>query len=205
MSFITTYCQITNTGCFVNGNFVASYNSESPDSWLKQLYKTSGLNYPKFYKMDMLAQAGYIASEFVKSGHREPLANYSDEAIAMVFANRYSSAESDAKFLRSYEEQHTPSPAMFVYTLPNMVLGEIAIANKWYGENMFAVLPKFDPDFYLQYIEMLLASETEAVLAGWLNVTEDNIEVLLFLVEKNFSDTKFNSVNLCKLIDQSFN
>jgi hypothetical protein len=205
MSFITTYCHITNTSCHVNGLLLANYDASSADGWLKQLYKISNLTYPKFYKMDMLAQAGYIASEFLKAGHSERLSRYADDGIAMVFANRYSSAESDARFQKSYEVQHTPSPAMFVYTLPNIVLGEIAIANKWYGENMFAVLPKFDPDFYVRYAEMLMSSGSDAVLAGWLDVTEEKIDVFVFLLENKMSEIKFNSVNLSELIRKAFN
>ncbi len=201
MSFITSYCHITNKACHVNGKLVAQYDPSSTDGWLKQLYKGFQLNYPKFYKMDPLAQAGYLSSELIKANHPDRLLNYKDDAIALVLANRHASVVSDLAFKNSYEIQNAPSPSLFVYTLPNIVLGEVAIANKWYGENMFAVLPKFAPEFYEQYADILLNSGSEAVLAGWLDITDSEIEVFMFLLEKSFSEIKFNTVNLLKLAE----
>ena len=205
MSSITAYCHISNTSCHLNGALFAEYDSNSEDGWLKQLYKLTNRAYPKFYKMDMLSQVGYLTSEFIKAAHKDHLTGYVDDAVALVFANCHSSAESDIRFQNSYEIQHTPSPAMFVYTLPNIVLGELAIANKWYGENMFAILPKFTADFYVRYAEMLMTSGSEAILAGWLDVTDEKTEAFVFLLEKNTIGREFNTVNLSQLFDKAFN
>ncbi|MCE7041530.1 hypothetical protein [Dyadobacter sp. CY312] len=204
MSFITTYCHITDRNCYLNGKLVASFDPGSSDSWLKQLYKFNNVTYPKFYKMDTLSQCGYLASEFIKASNPDRFTSYADDRIAMVFANRCSSAESDIRFQNSYEVLQTPSPAMFVYTLPNIVIGEIAIANKWYGENMFAVLPKFAPDFFINYAEILFSSGSEAVLAGWLDVTEVKVNAFVILLEKNTGGIKSNIVNLTELIEEAF-
>lgn len=198
-NFITTYCHIFGDTCSLNGKVLATLDTSSEDGWLKQLYRYSGQTYPKFYKMDMLSQVGYLASNFIKSNHVSQLSEYADDEIALVFANRFSSAESDIRFQRSYQEQKAPSPAMFVYTLPNIVMGEIAIANKWYGENMFAVLPKFDADWYVNYSQILLQADAKAVLGGWINISEEKPEAFLFLVEAAESGVEFSTDNLHSL------
>lgn len=199
MNVITSYCRLLDDICLVNGEVVMRRNTGSEDSWFKQIYKQHELGYPKFYKMDMLSQAGYLASELIKRASPEWVQVYGDDEIALVFANASSSAGTDSRFIQSYEQNGAPSPSLFVYTLPNIVLGEIAILNKWYGENMFAVLPKFAPGFYLDYGKILLSTGSKALLCGWLEVTNDSIDVLLFLVEEKGKGMEFNEENLYAL------
>ncbi len=199
MRVITAYCNLRAGEALVNGEVVARRDTGSEDSWFKQIYKQQELAYPKFYKMDVLSQAGYLASELMKRANPGVFDGYADDEIALVFANASSSAETDRRFLQSYEGGGSPSPSLFVYTLPNIVLGEIAILNKWYGENMFAVLPKFAPGFYLDYSKILLASGSRALLCGWLEVTAGSTDVFLFLVEEKASGTEFSNENLLHL------
>lgn len=199
MKVITAYCNLRADECLVNGKVVARLEVGSEDSWFKQIYKQQAWVYPKFYKMDMLSQAGYLASELIKRANPGISEAYSDDEIALVFANASSSADTDRRFIQSYEGGGSPSPSLFVYTLPNIVLGEIAILNKWYGENMFAVLPKFVPGFYLDYSRILLASGSRALLGGWLEVTAGSTDVFLFMVEEKESGTEFNEENLLHL------
>ena len=198
MSFITSYCHLTNESCLVNGQQIAGRDNKYTDSWLKQLYKNQEIVYPKFYKMDTLSQTGFILTELLKRTNPRLIDAYQDDEIALLFANRFSSVDSDVRFQRSYQET-SPSPALFVYTLPNIVLGELAIYNKWYGENMFAVLPKFAADFYVSYAEILLSTGSEAVLCGWLDIADEQIHAFLFFVEKEGEGLAFNSENLQKL------
>ncbi|MBE9464078.1 hypothetical protein ACFP1I_07220 [Dyadobacter subterraneus] len=199
MSFITAYCHINENSCSVNGEVILLKNEESADSWFKQLYKELALEYPKFYKMDMLSQAGFLGSELIKKANPDLISNYKDDEIALLFANSESSADTDIRFKESYQDKKTPSPSLFVYTLPNIVLGEIAIRNKWFGENMFAVLPKFTPDFYVQYGTILLNTGSKAVLAGWLGILEGQVEVFMFLIQNGNSNGKpFDKENVIK-------
>ncbi|GGN05594.1 hypothetical protein GCM10010967_46020 [Dyadobacter beijingensis] len=199
MKVITAYCNLRADRCLVNGEVVAERDPASEDSWFKQIYKKHALAYPKFYKMDVLSQAGYLASELIKKANPGLVDAYADDEIALIFANATSSAETDRRFKQSYEEAGTPSPSLFVYTLPNIVLGEIAIANKWYGENMFAVLPKFAPGFYLDYGQILSSSGSRALLCGWLEVTATGTDVFLFMVEERETGPAFSHDNLLQL------
>ncbi|MCF2447543.1 hypothetical protein L0657_26545 [Dyadobacter sp. CY345] len=201
MSFITACCQISEEACAVNGNVIVRKDEQSADSWFKQLYKELALDYPKFYKMDMLAQAGFLASEFIKKAFPELVSSYADDEIALLFANSESSSDTDIRFKESFQKRKSPSPSLFVYTLPNIVLGELAIRNKFYGENMFAVFPKFAPEFFLQYGSVMLATGSKAVLAGWLNILKGKVEVSVFLIEENKADgLPFNKENIIKCV-----
>lgn len=199
MSFITAYFHLNETSCSVNGEIFLQKSEESGDSWFKQIYKEIAVDYPKFYKMDMLAQAGFLGSELIKKVHPGLTTQYKDDEIALLFANKQSSADTDIRFRESYEEKKVPSPSLFVYTLPNIVLGEIAIRNKWFGENMFAIFPKFTPEFFVQYSAILLATGSKAVLAGWLGVLDGHVEVFMFLVEnEDVKGIKLDKENLLK-------
>lgn len=182
MSFVTAYCHIDENLCSLNGEVLLRKNEETGETWFKQIYKALAIEYPKFYKMDLISQAGFLGSELIKKVN--PLSAYADDEVALLFGNKQSSADTDIRFQESYLEKKTPSPSLFVYTLPNIVLGEIAIRNKWYGENMFVVLPKFTPEFFVRYSTILMQSGAEAVLGGWLSILEGKVEVFMFLIEK---------------------
>ena len=189
----------------LNGEVVVRRDKDSEDGWLKQIYKQQELAYPKFYKMDVLSQAGFLASELIKRANPHIINGYQDDEIGLIFANRTSSADTDMRFVRSYAENGAPSPSLFVYTLPNIVLGEIAIANKWHGENMFAVLPTFTPGFFVDYGRILLSQSTNALLCGWIEILEAHMQVFLFLVEKNAeAGIVFNQENLLELSNLNF-
>ena len=183
MSYITSYCHISFNKFTLNGENEQAFNSDSIDSFTKELYKSLEIEYPKFYKMDRLTKTAFLGSEILKKDFLA-LANYKDDDIALLFANNNSSALTDRKFQESYQEGGNPSPALFVYTLPNILIGEISIRNKWYGENMFTVSKKFDADYFTNYCESLLNKNSEAVLCGWLDINNDKVEAFLVFTTK---------------------
>ena len=185
MSFVTAYCHITNDKCSVNGKTILLRNNIDETEWNKQLYKSLQVDYPKFYKMDALAKLALIASELIKK--QIDINQYNDDDIALLFSNKHSSADTDLKFSNSYTNETLPSPALFVYTLPNILIGEIAIRNKWYGENLFFISPEFDATFFQNYCEMLLSKNSNACLCGYVNALENSMEAFLFFVEKTDS------------------
>lgn len=199
MSGITSYIHIDAKAVYLNGVIVCHFQPESGQNWFKQIYTHFGLAYPKFHKMDSISQAGFLAAEILKRSCEDTLGDYQDDEIALFFGNRVSSVDTDLKFENSYRDQGTPSPALFVYTLPNIVLGEIAIANKWYGENMFVVLPAFAADTFVNYSQILLDNGAKAVLAGWLDVLSEEVDVFVFLVEEKGIHLNTATLNNCRL------
>lgn len=200
MSFISSYCHIVKDSISCDGSVFHAGENNAGDM-LKESYTKLKLDYSKFYKMDMLSKAAFIGVEILKNQHPE-ISKYRDDEIACLFATKNSSANTDNKFINSYEKDKVPSPGLFVYTLPNILIGEIAIRNKWYGENLCVVQPKFDPDFISTYVNILLSKKSKACLCGWVNAIEENVECVLFFVEKTDSrnlNLLFNSETILNI------
>lgn len=200
---ITSTCKINNDSIFLNGKLMFK-NEDTDETLTRAIYKFLDLTYPKFYKMDILSKYGFLASEMLIS-NQESLKTYEDDAVALIFANSNSSTLTDLKYQETIAaEKPSPSPSLFVYTLPNILLGEIAIRNKWFGENMFFVLPSFDAEFLANYAAAILKnSDTKACLIAWVDVKENKNDVFLCSIEKNdqnISNTlELNPTNLTQI------
>jgi hypothetical protein len=181
MGYVLSYCHISNNSCFINGKEVLTHTGEN--DFVKELYLSLGFKYPKFHKMDELSKLAFLGCELLIKSNPE-IASYGENDIAMLFANKTSSAVTDLKFIDSYKDNGLPSPGLFVYTLPNILMGEISIKNKWYGESMFTVQPEFDAEYFTNYSNILLNKNSEAALCGWVNVTPQKNESFFFFVTK---------------------
>jgi hypothetical protein len=148
---------------------------------MMRAYSDFGIDYPKFYKMDRLSQAGFLTTELLLSA--QSISDYPPSAIATVFSNANSSLDTDAKYYKA--SRTVSSPALFVYTLPNIVQGEVSIRHKLKGENAFLVSEQFDAELLYEYVHQLLADNaSEACIAGWIDVLNEHHDVLVYLVEK---------------------
>lgn len=119
------------------GFAVVAEASVSADEDLAEAYRSLGCEYPKFFKMDPLCKTGFIASERLLRQFRQT----QNVNTAIVLMNRSASLCNDLHYCKTIldKEHYFPSPALFVYTLPNIVTGEIAIRNKFYGESIFYI------------------------------------------------------------------
>jgi 3-oxoacyl-(acyl-carrier-protein) synthase len=124
--------------------------------FIKLAYKNMEINYPKFYKMDDLSKLAFITFEYlVKDIH--DFENLDKKKLALVFGNTVSSLDTDIKHQQSINDSgnYFPSPAIFVYTLPNIMLGEIAIRHKIQGETVCFVGEKTEPEHLKDYVQLL--------------------------------------------------
>jgi hypothetical protein len=189
--------RIQNGIVVVNGNevFFQTPNSEL-NSFCKEVYQHLGISYGKFFKMDGLSKLGFIAAEILLQGNEN---QYNDNQTGLVLMNRSSSLNTDVKFQETLSE--IPSPAVFVYTLPNIVMGEISIRNNFKGEGAFFVQQEWDIDFNIDYVSTLFASTpTKQVLTGWLEVDKEGVyNACLMLVTSSMSEYSFNKENVLKL------
>lgn len=188
---ISSYCKISANTVWVNGNtLVEESKGQEPAAFLAALYKKLDLNYPKFFKMDNLCKLGILATEYVIR-NTPAFEDLPKDEIALVFSNQSSSMESDRKHLLSIgdKKNYFPSPSVFVYTLPNIVIGEIAIRHKLSGENAFFVSGAFDADLIFNYSTLLMEnSDTSAVLCAWVEVDGNKTEAFVYCVKKgNFN------------------
>jgi hypothetical protein len=92
-------------------------------------------------------------------------------------------------------ENNTVSPAVFVYTLPNIVIGEISIKHKWRSEGVFFVDEVLDSKLLAQYSNILLKEErTELNLIGWIDVLNDQYVLKLCVVDKQVTLVKLKEL-----------
>ena len=147
----------------------------APAKFMSQSYKLFGMNYSKFFKMDGLSKAGIIATELLSEKIKI------ENNTGLVFSNSSSSLDTDLRFQESMQD--FASPSLFVYTLPNIVLGEISIRHSIQSENAFFITEKFDPELMLDYAEIQLKNlACENVLCGWLNLHNNEYDVFLWHV-----------------------
>jgi len=176
--------RISNAGIELNGEtqFELSVN-ENNELPFKQVYTELGIAYPKFYKMDNLSKLGFLGVELLKK--KVDLDSFEADRIGQLFQNSYSSIDTDVRHQQSITEGKMPSPAVFVYTLPNIVMGEIAIRNKLYGENLFTLADEFLPQKWLQLVSVQFKmNKSDAVIGGWIEIFKNNFDLRLFLIEK---------------------
>jgi hypothetical protein len=182
---IAQYCVIENKKVFLNGVEEFSSADEQFPDFIKAAYKKFNSNYPKFFKMDNLSKLSFLAADLLL---KELRLNEEDNDIAVVFANKSASLDTDVKYQRSIanKEEYFPSPAVFVYTLPNICIGEISIKHHLKSENTFFVFDTFNVEFIYNYANHLLESnKTEKVLCGWVEFFEDNYKAVVYLVQNN--------------------
>ena len=183
MSYISAYCHISNNGFYINGNLITSFASTGVKEIILNLYSALNIKYSKFHKMDDLSKLGFIGTELIKNTIPE-IDNFGENDIALLFSNKKSSATTDILFRESYQNGGIPSPSLFVYTLPNILIGEISIRNKWYGENMFTVSSDFDAKNFSDYCNILLNKNSKAAMCGWINTDTSKIKAFFFFVTK---------------------
>ena len=163
-------------------------HNEYGAAMLTELYRAHVGDYPKFFKMDTLSKLGFVASELLLQAEgAERFVPREDRAV--VFFNRSASLQADTAYQATIQDPDNfyPSPAAFVYTLPNIVTGEIAIRNKYFGETSFIVLPENDPQIMARELQnAFLDPMTTSVLGGCLDCTDENhFEAQLYLIYKS--------------------
>lgn len=192
MSFIASYCRIRNGSVNVNGKNIFSGNT---DSFAVALYEHLKIDYPKFYKMDKLSKFGFLAAELVlrDSKINDPY------QTAVILSNSAGSLDTDSHYQQASAK--APSPAVFVYTLPNIVAGEISIRHGIKGESNFFVTQEYDPDFLSSYLRTLMPGNVKTVVSGWIEVLGEKADVFIYLVseQKAGSGLEHTSKNLQEL------
>lgn len=153
-------------------------------SLLTSLYRQMIGNYPKFYKMDGLSRLGFVASEILLNAEkgdtdverREEEGERLLEERAIIFFNHSSSIASDRNYKESINDKdnYFPSPSIFVYTLPNIVTGEIAIRNHFHGETSFFILPDKDKKMMEEILQASCRdAQSKSFLTGWIDYEDE--------------------------------
>lgn len=181
MSAVTHHViRILNGQVFESGKLNYSLTGNSSEQALS-LYRSLESNYPKFFKMDLLAQWGWLAAELLM--RNEVPTPQDPYKRGLVFQNCSASLHADRLYQKSTES--IPSPALFVYTLPNIVLGEIAIRHTFKGENTFLVAKQFEASTLAEYARILFETDIiDLLLLGWLECDEASQDILMLRVDQ---------------------
>lgn len=194
--YITSSCIICNNSIYKNKKLLFEDKGKPLNDFLVSAYKAQEINYPKFYKMDNLSRLGWLAAELVLSNDFRK-ENYKPEQVGIVLSNRNSSFDTDIKYFETAKA--IASPALFVYTLPNIVIGEISIRHNFKGEHAFFIFEDFNASFIQEYVEGLLNNGIlETCICGWVEVLGDQYKTALFLVEKT-GERAFTTENINKI------
>lgn len=193
--YIHSFCTIQQNKILLNGMDVFLDKTEDFAGFAKKVYQEMDFNYPKFFKMDNLSKLAFIGAELLLKS----VVNDSEENdIALLFANKSSSLDTDVKFQNSIsdKENYFPSPAVFVYTLPNICLGEISIRHQLKSENSFFIFDTFNFSFMENYANVLIRTKkAEKVLCGWVEYFEEEYKGFFYLVS-NQGEIKHTKENL---------
>ena len=154
----------------------ATVNSPETDfaPFIREAYKHLGENNMKFYKMDNLCKLGYVAAGYLLKD-----TNYRPKEIGIILANASSSLDTDCKHqaIINKEGDKAASPAVFVYTLPNVVLGEICIRHKIQGENTFFVCQQSDTASLEDYARIVMAKgKLRTCIIGWCELLDGHYQ-----------------------------
>ena len=168
---------------------------EQGKQMLTGLYKGKVNDYPKFYKMDMLSRLGFLASELLRQAERtESESVIPNDERAVILFNHHASIDADRNYLKSIADPQDffPSPSVFVYTLPNIVTGEIAIRHHYHGETALYVLDGKNQKLMEAILNATMEQDciTSAV-TGWLDFEDEaHFEADMYVVcrKSNTSD-----------------
>lgn len=191
---------IQNNEIILDGTTIFKTEASEFADFSKKAYQKFEMSYPKFFKMDNLSKLAFIGAELILN---QIIAIRSINNIALLFANNSSSLDTDVKYQKSISdsESYFPSPAVFVYTLPNICLGEISIRHQLKSENSFFIFEAFNPEFMVNYANALIdTGKADQVLCGWTEYFNEEYKAFLYLVskegkmkhDKNKLETEFN-------------
>ncbi len=120
----------------VNVDETSAFVSSQTDFHIfsREAFKSRGESNMKFYKMDDLSKLGYLASAWLLDG-----IEYGEEECGIVMSGKYGCLDTDIRHQQIIDSEgdSSASPAVFVYTLPNVVAAEISIRHHIKGENIW--------------------------------------------------------------------
>lgn len=175
-------CKIYKGAIIVNGSFVFEMLGGDFSTFAKGAYKHLGIDYPKFFKMDALSKLAFLGVEYLLEG----FSSEEKEGLALVFANHSASLDTDLRHQETIQDPNNyyPSPAIFVYTLPNICLGEIAIRHGLRTESSFFIFDQYPSEFFSQYSQYLFqAGKAKKVLCAWVELMAEDYCLTINIME----------------------
>lgn len=163
----------------------------------KEMYEKNLKPYIKFFKMDALSKLALLTASLLFKNFDMSKADLNE--VALIIGNSKSSTTTDKNYYKTVFSQ--PSPALFVYTLPNILMGEICIKYGFKGPNLFFISESYNEDVLVEDVRILFEnSTTQYVIAGWVDYfNEFKYNSMLYLIGKDVKSSIFTADNLRQL------
>lgn len=189
--YIHNYIHWKNNQYWLNGTKQPDVDATTTEDILLQFYQLHCLKYTKFFKMDVLSKCAYLCSEIVVPKTAQPPA----ERIATILYSGEGCLDVDKKFKTSIA--NIASPALFVYTLPNIMLGEVCIRHGFKGEQLCTLAPLPDAEILQSQVAYLSKhQQTDACLVGHIDVSANSIKATMCWISQKPSEHILNTANL---------
>jgi hypothetical protein len=202
-----SYCSILDGKIIVNDRTLFTDNEIKPEeSFLVRAYRALDISYPKFFKMDNLSKTGFLAAELLLRGSLYDNPELKPNT-SIILLTRNASLDTDLSFQSTINNpsSYFPSPSIFVYTLPNIVLGEICIRFKVAGEGIVMVEPHINSTLLFDYINMLFNDgRTESCIFGWVDFINSKPDAFIAVIQKKVSFISFNQHSFNSFISRTF-
>ena len=173
------------------------FEKEAGDNFVslaKRVFLSLENSYAKYHKMDRISKLAFLSGELLFQ--KINLKDVNLRNIAVILSNSSATIETDTKFQKSISE--IPSPAIFVYTLPNIMIGELCIRFGINGENLFFVEPKLNTNLLTEQARLLFDnSNTEICILGWVDYyTTENYVCYMASISREQIGSKLTQNNL---------
>ena len=177
-------CSIQNGTIQVDGMDVFVGPEDSFAAFARAAFRALNIEYPKFHKMDNLAKLGFLAAEYLLVGQ-----DFRGSRAGIILANATSSLDTDLRH-EAQLRQGLASPALFVYTLPNIVVGELCIRHGITGESLLFVTENYDATPQVAYVSNLFARQRiDKCLGGWIDFFDEDYCAFFYLVGPRLEPT----------------
>jgi len=163
----TKRLRITPDGLWLDDQTVPLDNHGS--ALITEIFKKYLADGSRFFKMDLYSRLAYAATGLLAKDALE--GSYPEDRALLIFTQN-GSVLADRKHLSTFSnpEEFFPSPAVFINTLPNVVLGEIAVKNSIKGETTLVLLPHRDETSMKRIIDAtVMATRPSVMICGWVD------------------------------------
>lgn len=173
--------EISNGVVTKNGEQIFANSEADFATFIREAHKQLGEANMKFFKMDDMSKLGYVAAEVLLQGIA-----FEPEKMGIVLSNSASSLDTDLRHQELINAGDADaSPAVFVYTLANVVIGEICIKHKIKGENTFFVSRNYNRQWLHHYAQIAMQKQQmNYCIVGWCNLQSNNYNAIFELVKK---------------------
>jgi len=187
---VSHYSRIRNGKVVSDNELLFNIQGKTFDQFSESVYRQAGIQYPKFHKMDHLSKLGFLAADILLKNNNLDI-KADPYQTGVILSNHSSSLDTD---IRYYNMAHKgiASPAVFVYSLPNIVIGEICIRHGIKGENNFFISDHYDIPSQVDYINHLFNTGViESCIGGWVELINETYDAFLYYAVKEIAGSQF--------------